>query len=77
VARFHNGRGLLRPVQHLVELLEVDAPENLINGGLDLEPSQMESLHAEALGDGRHGVAWSFGKKERRSDGLSARRATA
>jgi hypothetical protein len=58
VARFHNGReGLLRPVQHLVEQLEVDAPENLINGGMDLEPSQMESLHAEALRDGRHGVA--------------------
>jgi hypothetical protein len=57
----------------LVELLEVDAHEKLINGG----PSQMESLHAEALGDGRHGVAWSFGKKERCSDGVSARRATA
>jgi hypothetical protein len=32
VARFHDGReGLLRPVQRLVEQLEVDAPESLIN----------------------------------------------
>lgn len=41
--------GLLRPLQHLVEQLEVDGPEDLVDGGLDLGPSSVEGLSTQLL----------------------------
>jgi hypothetical protein len=43
------GEGLLGPLQHLVEQLEVDGPEDLVNGGLDLGPGSVKGLNAQLL----------------------------